>query len=1063
MANLLIGLGGTGGKVLKAFRQRIWTEFDPKERERLPLGYIYVDSDRAMLDPNDLSYQTIHGNCCFENKEFVDIKTDSNIDAIFSNPRGYTRLTGPLGNVGETQSAVCPVGAAADQKRRAGRLLFGANIDGYLSALASAIEELNRKEVGGKLNIMIYTGLAGGTGSGSIVDCIVQTRKWLFEHSISEQQFTITVFCQLPENTPKPNWDTGRYKANGYAALLELNNLFTSHYNVEWGTRVSVPPYDVTSSVEEGRVYLTYNNATPDNIRKGAIPQDVKIAGGLILYSNKNEFGYTITEPEELAGLVADMTYVRIFTPNDAMGQELNRFATFENLASNRDEYDETADPEEGSPLPVRTRAIGSFGIKRIVVPETELKEHVAYYLGLAALYQFKYDNWSESVGFRNEAKPFDPLSYVKNDGRREAWKMSADQLRLKLPIIEGDTKEGWPTGGFSKYWDPCVDRWAAAAKGTEHPFDKLIELCRGGYESGFRSSGVDNFFTDKDRAREIYAKAIAESAEKYLFREWADGRLSLVDARQVVGILTKQMREEARIMTEEQLPAMDAKVKEYEQMLNGIKAEYLNTNILKRQIIFGNRFERFTHYCKLLYVEKTEVASIRYFAHPLTQELERRFKDLQERLLQFENAVDQIIDFAKERMTTLADLQTANETDGTETMTEPIVKFYSRSRMIDLENRLSIDKERMSDITATIRAAIVSGIQSDGRFVNARKLSPALISAALLGSVYSHIVIFHNDLTAGGEKVLGVPILERLSVKFGNNDLAIGQFADKIVRASGVFSELNMNEIRLNNANTPAPEIGKNILFKRILITLPKVDDTDLMEFAQKLTDKFKSAIPANSGAAVIVSNEGSNPNEITVTVLDNGFPMRAIGSMPMLKAEFDRLITQNPLNAVVLSTEGKSTDYRSLFARPAKTPEEIRQEVMPMAIIALGLGKLQVDRENTNQFGAAGAPDFLGNSTIEPWGYEKFTEMVYDDRLIEQRAKEITRMANEALSERMEGLDPSQLNAIRDKRKEIDAEMLANVGAIINGEKLPRGQRYNEFIKWIGDAKALVAQAKP
>ena len=129
MSHILVGIGGTGGKILKAFRQRLWTEYDESQRNKLPIGFIYVDTDAAMINPSDISYQTIHGNCCFTPSEFVDIKTNSNIDAIFNNPKGFTRLMGVLGNVSETQTATCPVGAAADQKRRAGRLLFGANID----------------------------------------------------------------------------------------------------------------------------------------------------------------------------------------------------------------------------------------------------------------------------------------------------------------------------------------------------------------------------------------------------------------------------------------------------------------------------------------------------------------------------------------------------------------------------------------------------------------------------------------------------------------------------------------------------------------------------------------------------------------------------------------------------------------------------------------------------------------------------------------------------------------------------------------------------------------------
>ena len=129
MADILIGLGGTGGKILKAFRQRLWTEFDRQQRARLPISFIYVDTDNSMLNPNDVSYETIHGNCCFQPNDFVDIKTHSNIDAIFAQPQGNKRVLGLLGNVAETQTAVCPVGAAADQKRRAGRILFASNID----------------------------------------------------------------------------------------------------------------------------------------------------------------------------------------------------------------------------------------------------------------------------------------------------------------------------------------------------------------------------------------------------------------------------------------------------------------------------------------------------------------------------------------------------------------------------------------------------------------------------------------------------------------------------------------------------------------------------------------------------------------------------------------------------------------------------------------------------------------------------------------------------------------------------------------------------------------------
>ncbi len=1069
MSHILIGLGGTGGKILKAFRQRLWTEYDESKRNKLPIGFIYVDTDSAMINPSDISYQTIHGNCCFTPSEFVDIKTNSNIDAIFSNPKGFTRLMGVLGNVSETQTATCPVGAAADQKRRAGRLLFGANIDAYLHKLGSEVASMQKKEVGGTINIHLFCGLAGGTGSGSIIDAIVQTRKWMFDHNINESTgFNLTVFCQIPENSPLPNWDTGRYKGNGYGALLELNNLFTSHYNQEWGTRVSRPPFDVTSGVELGRTYLTYDNPTPANVKAGAIPQALKIAGGLMLYSNTNNFGYTVTDPIQLAGLVADFVYNYIFCPGGQILDEFKRFYTFENLSQNRDEYDETADPEEGNPLPVRTRAIGSFGIKRIVVPETELQEHIAYTLGTSAMYQLKFDNWSSTVGYREEPKNFDPLGYLSQPGRQDTWNMDRAHLMLKDFILPGDEKEGWKKGEFTTYWNPCIDRWAEAAKGADHQFDKLVELCRGGFESGFRGKGVTTFFKDKASALETYANQISETVEKYIFNEWTTGRLSVNEARQVVDRLTTYAGDEALNMQETTIPALDGKCKELQETIQQVKSEYLSAGMLKRPIIFGNRFERVTNYCKVLYAKKTEIEAIKLFAVPLAQALEKRFSDLGKRLIGFEQAIDDIIKFNKERMVALADLYTVtngtDDRDGTEDMTLPVVKFYSRNRMADLERKMNVHEGSMDKITDTVRNSIVESLASDGRFMNVNKLNRNMLSRTLLGPVYGEIVTFHNEFCKEQtQKVLEVPIMERLKNKYGSNEQALQQFAKQIITASGVFTEINMNEIQLNNANTPTPEIGKNILIKRILVTLPKTKDPELLEFAERFEKALRDAIPGGVGASIHVSLEGENANEISVAIIENGYPMRAISSVPMLKAKFDSLIASSPANRILLVSEGYSDDYRTLFAIPPKSPDEVREDVMPYMILALGLGRILFDAETSGQYGATGGVDIFGNAEVTPWGFERFTEMAFDDRLIEERAKEIRRLYNDAMEEAFQDIDPSALKDIQAKLKELQAQVMEAIGKVIKEENPTPKTKYNQFVNWTKKAIETLLSYRP
>lgn len=1066
MSDILIGLGGTGGKILKAFRQRLWTENNEVERKKLPIGFIYVDTDRAMLDATDVSYETIHGNCCFDDNDFVDIKTHSDIDAIFATPKNNPRLLGVIGNVAETQAAVCPVGAAADQKRRAGRILFASNMELYLNKLDSTIGDLKKKEVEGEVNIYIFAGLAGGTGSGSIIDTIVQTRKWFFEHNFNEKQFNIIVFAQIPENTPPTNWDSGRYKANGFGALLELNNLFSARYNQEIGARGAKPPYDVTSNVDYGRLYLSYEEPTADNIREGRIPQDLKIANGMVLYSNKNARGFTITDPLELAELVANFVYAWIFMPGGEAKNQFERFVTFENLSGNRLEYDETVNPEVEIPVPVRTRSIGSFGLKRVVVPETALQEHIAYTLGCSALLQFKYNNWSSQSGYRNEPLAFDAVSYVKDEGRRESWKLSRPYFLLQKHILEGDSKEGWKQGGYDLYWRPCIDAWQKVARGARNEFPKLIELCRGGYDTGFRGKGVENFFKDKASSiNEVYSKQIAEKVENYFFEQWALGKLSLSTLEDITAKLYKQICIETQKFVEEDIPAMEQKIKSNEQTIQSTVADYLNSNAIVRAATFNNRFQRVVELCNSLYCQKTELAAMRLFSHPLCQALEQRFSDLNNRVIKFKNQTDELIKFAKERMMALADLsmvEADENRDGTENMTLPIIQFYNRKRMQNLEARLLTDQERMDSIGNQIRQSIVEALQSEQRFMNVQRMDAKVLSKSLLGPVYEQIKSFHDKLCIEAQdKILGMPIMERLYQKYASNDTARRAFARDIVTASGIFTELDMTQIRQNYDNNPPVELGKSVYIERILINLPECREPELVTFANNLEDDIRHAIPGGAGGSIIVDTHNPNQNEISILSITNGFPMRSISATQMLQAEYNKLIAQDPKNRIVLLSEGCDGDFRSIFARPAKTAAELREELTPMLITLLGLEKIIRD-EASEEYGV-GEKDFFGNPEVTPWGHRQFTEIPFNDRLIDERKTQIAKLYGETLGEAFADVDISVRSHVEDKKKDIQQAIMTRMGAVIQEESPKKPQPYNDFVRWTKAAVEMVLKYNP
>lgn len=48
--HILVGLGGTGGKILRAFKMRMFEEFPvQEERNELPVALLYVDSTNEMM------------------------------------------------------------------------------------------------------------------------------------------------------------------------------------------------------------------------------------------------------------------------------------------------------------------------------------------------------------------------------------------------------------------------------------------------------------------------------------------------------------------------------------------------------------------------------------------------------------------------------------------------------------------------------------------------------------------------------------------------------------------------------------------------------------------------------------------------------------------------------------------------------------------------------------------------------------------------------------------------------------------------------------------------------
>ena len=496
---ILVGLGGTGGKVLKAFKKRMFQEFEADERAKIPVGFVYVDTTDEMMRPGDKTWYVLGENAQFNTNEFVFIK-GVDLDQIFANPTGFPGLKGVIGDPEVMQKTIGNLGAAAGQKRRAGRILFGANVAKYRQAVNAQFEKCKKISGNDKTTILIFSGLAGGTGSGSIVDVVAQTRKI---DQFNNENTPIVVFPMIPEVTPPGGCDAGRYHANGYAALQELNALMVGAYK----------PFDLTGLSPTGRVEF------------GGIK---RIANGLMVYSDVNENGYTVNPHTELPQIVSDFAFARVFMETNGNTEEYERSFSFENIDDWRTEYWEKA--KNGDIVPYRTKAMGSFGIKRIVIPDEEIKEYFTWTLGRQSLLQLRYNNWNDDIGFRDAPANVDWNDYVKGQDKKlgnplENWRFSDKHLTLDIPILPSDEGK-W--GTFQAYWGKVVPKWLEDAQATSQPIAKLNELVAKGLQSGFRAAGVADFFAGKKEAREKIADEIVQRMEADLFDKWANGTFAL-------------------------------------------------------------------------------------------------------------------------------------------------------------------------------------------------------------------------------------------------------------------------------------------------------------------------------------------------------------------------------------------------------------------------------------------------------------------------------------------------------------------------------------------------------
>lgn len=885
--HILVGLGGTGGKILKAFKMRMFEEFpEAKDRDKQPVALLYVDSTDEMMGIGRPDFRVMGLDASFTNNEFLYIK-DVDVVKILDNIDNYPSVKGIVNNVSAVKTAIGSLGQAAGQKRRAGRLLFAANAIAYVNALKNAYGRCDAiSHNAEKTNIHIFAGLCGGTGSGAIIDAIVQTRKTFPEAIIS-------VYAMIPEmNLPKANMDQGRYYQNGYAALNELNALQAGRFT----------PHDVTGAGKEAKLFT-------DKV-KG-------VADGLTLYSNVNENGLTVNSLSELPKIVSDYVYARVFliNSNDEVNADVIRAYTFENMDDFALEYDETKNAGVDGQIPVaRTKKINSFGIKRVMYPELRVLKHITYTVGESVLYQFKYNHWREDLGYVNEEVNKDYREIYFNDNNLSKWMLDYKHLTLEHKVLPSD--KDYPR--FSEYWHDKATVYAEDAKNADCPLNELDSIMGDFFEKQFRSNGVSEYYKGKERAIPEIAKEIRRTIEHELFEKWKVGDISIVELQKVSKLLLERITEIRKDIEEQH----NKELEEFEAIdleRRDNVSEWSGLGIMQRMINKGAR----------LYSEHQEILTDYYtcktmlvaweFAKKLAAKL---FVELGKMDADISAFGQKINDSIEETERLIAAQQKVNK--GLEDMKGAVIEVSEEEQMVSFEVDLKVDKIDMPNIARQLRESILPQTE----FTNFGNLATCItidgVKDAFDLKLSEIIKTKHDEKAESDKKVLGLNILTQLQQKL-TTDEEIKRFANEIVKQSGVYLKLNNDQMQLhvrNNEGSLSPTNPASINKKTILVSIPSPDENEgLKVFADKIAKAIEESFPQGASRPSLVINKKSpRKDELSIVVVAYCFPMRCMTWMATYKDKYEQFLNSgNPntdaSNAILLHSEGNGAELPSLF----------------------------------------------------------------------------------------------------------------------------------------------------
>ena len=937
--HLIIGLGGTGGRVLAAFRKLMFEKFNGEVKPNdMWIDYLYMDSSEQDLKMKDPAQWSIMGKSIALDADSVIRIPAANLRDYVENRSRFKYLSPWLGDSNDWKNIINDPKiseGAAGQKRRLGRLLFANGSPDFNRMVGVKARKLSFNPDGSKITYHVVAGLAGGTGSGSIVDVVAQLR-----HQFPDQQKNkIVLYLLLPEEHPNPEWaSTNNYQPNGYVALTELSAMDMGAFK-PWN--VSERDYEVERLNLELPFYSAY--LVTDNNRS-----NVRFDVGKVM-------------PATIAELIYQKT-IGVALSDRKIGEGGTESAShfFNNVEKGEN-------PNYADYDTPHCFKFNGFGIKRLAIPEQEIKEYFGYTFANQAVLKMIYNNLSRESGYVDEPPVNDDYAFVTKPEQKKKWCITREHLCLSSPILPEHQKEGWRSivDEFG-----VVDNFRMKALNDDslkHD-NKLIairNMTKRFFDKDFRpiaeagQNGVQTFYDKKTRfGREPIVSKITEKINEDMLQLWSSGEKSLIQLSGIVKTLVDYFEEEKANLIKLS-SSSDDEIKRRDAMLDELNKKWCEMGTLTKglaNIGLNNSKDdiasKYTLAVKEKYIFMTWKTSYE-FAKLLLDDLIRTMQvtkgDIDSTISQFQTAQDVLLGAINSRC--------ISESEESQSLKGVVIKNYDPTKVHNIMKGAITNESDNKERIRLMSATLLGMLNPEKR--NFREVSDKLKAGTIISKVEEEgqaeannffINEVGKDYIPGYEKLIGINIIQKLQDEFSGNDEGLKEKLERLVRHAAITNV--HRDVEVNNG----PKIRSSMF-----VILPDYDIDPA--FLQKIEDLIKSLTDEGQ----IKVSRGGNSNEIVVINLETNLTPRYLQTVYKLKESYDRLMSSQ--QGKVARFETQLEDYKGFI--PMNVEECITLNMLPSLYNPTDKEIVEINNKRKEMRGESSQPTIAttsGSSTPPP-----------------------------------------------------------------------------------------------